>query len=406
MKTWILLAAWMAVSVSAQEWVQMRGPNGTGISHAKTVPVTFTVDDFNWKVPITGKGYSSPVCWGDKLFLTTCSNPGKGERSILCLSTRDGHLIWEKPFPFTPYHLHKFGSFAAETPVLEKDRLYMWWTENGQRVAFALDHDGQALWRRTLGPVETQHGTGNSPVLHGDVLILPNDCWKGGAFIAGLDKNTGKTRWRVDRKNEKGSYISPLILEPKNGPPQAIFISTDHGMTALNPLTGEKVWEIPLGFTNRSVGSPVLCGGLVFITAGAGGGGKESAAIRPGTIERGPETVYKLTKTLPYVPWILSKDDLMYLWTDAGLVTCVEGATGKTVWQERVGGAYFSSPICVDDKIYAADKTGEMAVISTGRTFKRLAQNTLGEGVYATPAIHQGRMFIRTYGHLISVGGE
>jgi outer membrane protein assembly factor BamB len=406
MKKWMYVAACLVLPLGAQEWTQMRGPNGTGISDAKTVPVAFSEQDFNWRVPVAGKGYSSPVCWGDHIFLTTCTDTEQGKRSLLCIRSKDGQLAWEKTFTFAPYGLHKFSSYASETPVVDAESIYLWWTENGQRVALALDHDGNLRWRRELGPVETQHGTGNSPVLYKDVLILPNDCWKAGAFIAGLDKKTGETRWRVERKNEKGAYISPLILEPADGPPQAIFVSTDHGMTALHPLTGAQVWEEPLGFSNRSVGSPVFCDGVVFVTAGSGGAGKESAAVRPGTIERGPETVYKLTKTLPYVPWIISKDGLMYLWTDAGLVTCVEGATGKTVWQERVGGSYFSSPVCVDGKLYAADNTGGMAVIATGRSFDKLAQNELGEGVYATPAIHQGAMYIRTYGHLISVGGK
>lgn len=408
MKSLIFAFALFAPLSFSQEWTQLRGPAGRGHSDATTIPVSFNESDYNWKVPVSGEGYSSPVLWGDRLFLTSATGRETGTRYVHCFDIEDGSEIWKKEFTFTPYHLHKHNSFASSTPTVDAERLYISWTDAGsKRIALALDHHGELLWEVQLGNFSGQHGSGSSPVLYKHILVVPNDGRNEDSFITGLDKTNGKTLWRMERSgSNKACYTMPILYQPEGEAEQLVSINTADGITGYDPLTGKKLWEEALNFGYRTVGSPTQSGHLFFVTGGSGGSGKESAAVRPGTGEKPAETVYKLNRSLPYVPWTLAYKDLIYLWSDGGVLTCVIGATGKTIYTERVGGKYYSSPILIGDKIYCADRDGELVVVQAGPHFKILARNAIGEGMYATPAIHRGVMYLRTHKHLISVGGN
>jgi outer membrane protein assembly factor BamB len=184
--------------LAAQEWTRFRGPNGTGIGRNVTVPLQWTEKDFDWKVKIPGTGHSSPVLWGEKLFLTSGDNPS-GKRFVLCLNARSGATVWTREFAGPSYKTHQRNSLATGTPTVDGERLYVSWPAPEGHLIMALDHDGKLVWQTDLGPTKSQHGLGVSLILHKNLLIVPDDQDDTGSLIA-LDRQKGEVRWKVPRK--------------------------------------------------------------------------------------------------------------------------------------------------------------------------------------------------------------
>jgi outer membrane protein assembly factor BamB len=401
----LLLAAMPA---RAQEWTRFRGPNGTGISSATTVPVQFTEKDFNWKVQLPGVGHSSPVLWGKKLFLTS-AEAASGKRHLVCLNAADGKLLWLRTHTFPSYATHKLNNFASGTPAVDAENVYVIFGTAESFVVHAYDHSGKPLWQQDLGSFSVQHGAGNSPVVVGDIVIVAKEPDMAEGVIAGLDRKTGAVRWKRERPSREVPYATPLIYQPKDGPAEVIIANGVHGLTSLDPRTGETNWQTKEGFKVRTVASPVLLpNGLLFQTAGNGGGVRQAVAVKPGSKKSGePGTVaYTVTRAVSYVPTPIVVGDRLYMWGDAGIVTCMKADTGDVVWSERAEGNFFGSPVCVNGKLYAISQKGELVVIDTGDQFKPLARIDLGETSHATPAVADGVMYLRTETHLISVGGK
>ena len=238
------------------------------------------------------------------------------------------------------------------------------------------------------------------------VVIAANDNGGKGSFLIGLDAGTGKTQWKQDRRSGLTPCVTPGVYRPKGGPAEVIFVSARHGMTSLDPKTGKTNWELSDLFKLRSVASPVMAGGVILATAGKGSGSRESAAVRPGGKSGGKAQVaYRLKSAVPYVPTPVAVGKHLFTVSDSGTMTCLVAETGKTLWQQKLGGRYYSSPVCVNRRIYCISREGEAVVIEAADKFKLLARNKLAEGSHATPAIAGGRMYIRTYNHLICIGG-
>ena len=196
------------------------------------------------------------------------------------------------------------------------------------------------------------------------------------------------------------------MLDAGGEQPQAIFASTAHGITSLDPRTGELHWEFDAGFETRCVAVPVRIGDLLFVSAGTGGGGKESVVLRlPGEEGGEPELAYKLRRALPYVPTAIAVDDLLILWSDGGIVSCVQAEDGKELWRERLDGRFFGSPVLISGRLYAMSMGGELVVLAAGPEFEVLARIDLGEPSQATPAVASGTLFLRTERHVLAVGG-
>ena len=402
----LLFAGPLVPLAHAQEWTRFRGPGGSGLSQAETVPVAFGEEDVRWRVRLPGKGHSSPVVWGRRVFLT-CMADDEGLRRVVCLEVADGKELWHRDLPFDPHGQHELNSFASSTPAVDEDHVYVTWTSGGSYVALALDHTGELVWRRSLGNFRAQHGSGSSPILFGDVLVVCNDN-DGPGFVVGLDRRTGETDWRRERAAGLAAYSTPYLHAPQGRAPQIILSSTAHGLTSLDPRTGELHWEIDGLFETRCVGSPVVADGVVFATAGIGGGGRESVAVRlpAGSPDSGPEVGYRLRRALPYVPTPIGVGKWLFLWSEGGIVTCLEAATGEEVWRERVDGRFFGSAVCVDGRLYAISTAGELVVIAAAEEFQLLGRVDLGEPSQATPAVAGGVLYLRTETHLVSVAGE
>jgi outer membrane protein assembly factor BamB len=391
-----------------QEWTRFRGPNGSGISTAATVPARWTDKDLNWKVPLPGVGHSSPVLWGERIFLTS-GEEDTGKRIVLCLRARDGERLWSREFPGERHGKHSDNSFASATPAVDEARLYVSWGSPKEYLAVALDHDGKEVWRTGLGPFRAGHGFGASPIVHDDVLVVPAD-QDGPSNLFGLDRATGKVLWKVPRKS-KASYATPCVFQARGRQAEIIFTSYEHGLTAIDPKTGRVNWEHDV-FDKRHVetpiGSPVVAGDLVLGTSGWLGVRQEVVAVRPpsGEEKGKAEEVYRIDRSAPLCTTPLVRGDLLFLWSDGGIVTCAHTRTGEVYWRERVPGSYYGSPVCVRERLYAVSREGEVVVLAAAKRFELLARNPLGEGSHSTPAVAGGRMYLRTFSHLISVGGK
>ena len=388
----------------AENWPRFRGTDGAGLSAATTLPVAWTEKDYTWRVTLPGSGHSSPVVWGSRIFLT-CADKRTARRTVCCLRAADGRLLWRRDYESARYRQHTFNHFASASPAADADRVYATWTAPKEVTLLALSHDGRDVWRRDLGRFAAQHGSATSPIVVGDVVVLAND-QRGTSSLLALDRATGRTRWQRERRSTKCAYGTPCVFRPKDGPPQLIFTSTAHGVTSVDPRTGEANWELADAFPERCASSPVVASGLIVGTCGVGGRGVRGVAVRPGSKGRAPEIAYTLDKPLPYVVSAVTHGDLLFLWSDEGTVTCLRGATGERVWRQKLRTSFFGSPVRAGDRLYCISKKGEVFVVAAAAEFKLLARNPLGELSYATPAIANGTMYLRTLTHLIAIGGK
>jgi len=402
----VAIAFWLALVLNstAQEWTRFRGPNGTGISAAKTIPTTWSEADFNWKVALPGDGHSSPVLWGEKVFVTSCAEK-RGTFFVHCLNANDGKMTWQKEFPIAPFQHNDLNTLASSTPAADAERVYTCRTETAHHTLMALDHRGEKIWERDLGTFSAQHGAGMSPIIYEDKVILGNE-QDGESFLIAVDARTGETRWKTVRKTKVAAYSTPCVFQPVGGKPALIFNSQAHGISALAPDTGKVIWEFPQAFDKRSVSSPVIAGNLLIGSCGSGGGGNYVVAVRPGDASKQPERAWEVRRSAPYVPTSVCVGDWLYLWSEAGIVSLVHAATGEVKWQERVGGNFYSSPVCVDGRLFCVSTSGEVDVLAASEKFEVLARNQVGEVTHSTPAVAGGRMYIHTKQHLLSVGGK
>jgi len=399
----------LAADARAQEWTRFRGPNGLGVSDSKSIPTAWTDKDYRWRVVIPGESHYNPVFWDDKIFLES-SLPDAKERMILCLKKEDGSEVWNRKVALSKNPKHTLNSFASSTPAVDKDRVYALFADTEKYLVKAWDHAGKELWTVNLGPFESQHGLGTSPVIYDDHLIVAND-QDGDSFIVALDVKTGKTVWKCPRHGVKQNtaYGTPTILERKGLPTQILTTSNAHGISSLDAKTGAMLWEAHV-FDKRAVSSPVVVGDLVFGTCGSGGGGNYVAAVKLGG--KGDVTsshlAYMVKGSAPYVPTMVSSGERLFWIADDGVASCIEPGTGRIVWKERVGDKvnFYGSPVLIDGRIYQCSSKGEMVVLAASDEFKVLARNPMGEGSHSTPCVDGDRLYLKTFTHLVCLGGK
>ncbi len=385
-------------------WPRFRGPNGTGVSADKGIPVAWTKDNILWKVPLPGAGNSSMAVWGKRLFLQTATDK---DRLLLCLDVTGGKELWRRSMAGGTTRKHPKNSFASSTPAADGKRVYVAFWDGSNTFLSAYDFQGKLLWRRDLGAFKSQHGPGASPIVFQDKVILPND-QDGSSVVVALEAATGKPAWQAKRRAFRACYSTPFLLEPASARPELIVVSTA-GITSYNPQNGEEYWYWTWHFTGmplRTVGSAVAANGIIFAGSGDGSGARNMVAIKAhgkGDVTK-TNLLWQRKRDFPYVPSMLTRGEYLYCVNDRGIASCHLGKTGETVWSARISDTVTASPLLIDGKVYAFSEKGEVYVFPAATTFKLLAKNSVGERILATPSVADNRLFIRGEEHLFCIG--
>ncbi len=403
----LLVPCFVAV-VRADDWPEFRGPTGQGLVVKGDLPLTWDQEkNVVWKRAIPGKGWSSPVVVGGRVYLTTSVPAKDGSDQLLealCLDASSGELLWEKEVfrqngkKAPP--IHGKNSHASPTPVVRGERLFVHF---GHQGTACLDLAGKVLWRNTSLRYSPVHGNGGSPILVEDALVFSCD---GGdkRFIAALNVADGKVRWKTERTGEASrrfSFSTPLLIEV-HGQKQIISPGSNV-VSALDPATGREIWRVRYdGYS--VIPRPVYGHGLVFISTGYDR--PSLLAIRADGKGDVTDThvAWKTNKAAPHAPSPLLVGDELYLVSDGGQASCLDARTGQLHWQERIDGSYSASPLFAAGKLYFQSEQGTGVVVRADKEFKRLARNALKERSLASPAAADGALFIRTENHLFRIG--
>ncbi|MHC4535972.1 MAG: PQQ-binding-like beta-propeller repeat protein [Planctomycetota bacterium] len=397
----ILLAA-ATSTAQAENWPSWRGPRGDGSCIEKNVSEKWDPADAVWKTKLPGKGHASPIVWGSRIFTVT-GRPETKERVLLSLDRNTGRILWQRTVVRGPLEkLHKENSYASGTPATDGKRVYVTFRVGDEIVVAAHDFSsGRQLWLVQPGTHSGGWGFSNEPVLFKDKVIVDGD-GKDKSFLIALDRKDGKTLWRKDRVNKGISYSAPLIRELA-GRTQMIQCG-DRSVVSFDPDTGEQIWKVD-GPSEEFVATPVYSekAGLVFISSSWPK--RFLLAIRPdgkGNVTK-THIAWQDTKGAPYVPSMIVAGDYLLSVNRAGTAFCYEAATGKVLWQQKLG-RHHASPVLVEGRVFFINDNGQVNVIKPGVEFERIAQYELGEMCYASPAISDGQVFIRGFKHLFCFG--
>ncbi len=393
------------VGEGANYWPRWRGPSGQGVVTGKTYVDRWLPNaGVRWSTPIPGEGNSSPIVWGDRLFLTTAYDAG-ARLTMLAYRRSDGAKLWETPIVQEGNErAHAKNGYASATPATDGERVY---ASFGRHGLVAFDFHGRVVWQRTFGLISNYHGPAGSPILYKDRIFLYQDHQASGgqgAFVAAFDSRSGRTLWQSDREETVG-WGTPVVV--KVGDHDELIVSGQRRVAAYDPDTGRELWTVR-GNTFEVIPTPVVGHGLVFCSSGRAG---PTFAIKPGG--RGDVTSshvqWSAAKGSPFVPSGILHGGLLYLVNDMqSILTVYQAQDGALVYQQRLGQAaregFSASPIVVNDKLFFTNDEGETFVVQSGREFKLLHVNSLGERTLASPALVDGVWFWRTATKLVAIG--
>jgi PQQ-like domain len=418
------------VSLSAQHWPAFRGANASGVADGTPTAVkwnTATNENVAWKTPVPGVAVSSPIVWGDRVFVSTAisSDPNQSIRTglygdvepvndsskhtwrLLAIDKKSGKVLWDKVayegIPRTKRHPK--SSQASATPVTDGRRVIV---SFGSEGLYAYDFDGKQLWKKDLGVLNAgwffdpdyEWGIGSSPIIYKNMVIVQCDIQRH-SFIAAFDVDTGKEIWRTDR-DEIPSWSTPTIFEA-NGKAELVTQATTF-TRGYDPMTGKELWKYS-GNSEIAIPTPIIGPGFVIITNGYRGV-QPIFAVKPGATgditlkdnaTKSDFVSWSTKRGGPYIPTPLIYGDQLYVLNN-GVLTAYKVATGEQIYQKRLGGtggAFSASPVAADGKIYCASEDGDVFVIKAGPEYEELAKNSMGEVVMATPAISDGLIIVR-----------
>ena len=380
------------------DWPQFRGPSGQGVSTETNLSLTWSeTKNVRWKTAIPGRGWSSPVIQGDRLWLTTATEDGKSLRAIAVdINTGSIQQNLEVFRLKSAKLMNNKNSFASPTPVIEGDRIYLHFGAYGTAC---ITQAGEIVWKTKLEYDNGQHGPGGSPIVYEDLLIVSCDGLDV-QFVVALDKATGKVRWKKTREGYQ-AYTTPLVVKLPEG--DQVISPGAFQSIAYEPRTGKEIWRVKYaeGFSN--VPRPVFGHGLVFICTGF----QEPSLLAVQPDGKGDVTkskiVWRIDRAIPRTPSPLLVGNELYIVTDNGIATCIDAKTGEELWRARVGGNHSASPVFADGKIYFLSEEGESAVIAPGRKLNHLATNQLDGPTLASIAVSHSSLFIRSATHLYRI---
>jgi outer membrane protein assembly factor BamB len=425
----------LAQTVSAGNWPQWRGPDGSGISTEKNLPSEWSpTKNIKWKTPIDGRSHSSPIVWGKMIFLTTAIEgaevPGakaakhmlgdkefvhpdsigankKHTFKVIAVDRDSGKIVWQQTaWEGTPYDdRHRKSSYAASTPATDGKMVYAFFGTEG---LYAYDFKGKLAWKAQIGNIATLGmGAATSPILFDNLVIVQADEDNGEAsFIVALDKKTGKEVWKASRKGVQVSWSTPLLV--KTASRTELIASGTEFVIGYDPATGKELWRHK-GVESNAIPSPVANNEMVYLVAGFPA--KIAMAIRlgqNGDLTGTPNVPWKYEKGTAYVPSPILYGDYLYLTTDRGILTALDAKTGEVKYEGGripIPATFTASPVAFEGKILMTSEDGDTFIIKAGPKHEIIGTNSVGEAVYASPAIADGRIFIRGEKNLYCIGG-
>jgi outer membrane protein assembly factor BamB len=418
---------------AARNWPQWRGPDGSGISDEKNLPEEWSpTKNIKWKTPIEGRGHSSPIVWENKIFVTTAVEgsevPGakaakhqidnkdwvhpdsigasrKHTFKVIALNRDTGKILWQSvAWEGTPYdNRHRKSSYAAATPTTDGKLVYAYFGSEG---LYAYDFNGKLAWKADIGKLANLGmGTGTSPILFENLVIVQCDEDNGEtSFIAAYDKTTGKQVWKTARKIQI-SWSTPLLV--RGAKRTELITSGTETIIAYDPATGKELWTHK-GLESNAIPSPVTNNDMVFVSSGFPT--KITMAIRlgaSGDLTGTPNVPWQYAKGTAYVPSPILYGDYLYLTTDRGILTCLDAKTGEVKYEGGripIPATFTASPVAFDGKILMTSEDGDTFLVKAGPKYEIIGTNSVGEPVYASPAIADGRIYIRGEKNIYCIG--
>ena len=390
-------------SASADNWPQFRGAGSQGISTETKLPVKWSAtSNVRWKTALPGPGHSSPIIWGNRIFLTAF-NQSKNQLLVLALDKESGKVLWERPVPAQRIEeYHSTNAPASPTPATDGKNVYVYFGSSGLTC---FDFAGNKVWENRFGPFPNEWGSASSPVLYGDMLLLNVDT-DGEDFLLAVNKNTGKTIWKTSRSDVDRSWPSPVIWNAAGR--DEIVVSGSGRVKSYDTKDGRELWTVD-GLTKWVTPTPVMAHNLLYV-ASNGPGGNIVMAIRPGGRGNVTKThvAWRYDKAAPYSSSPVVVGDYLYTVKNGGVMTCLNAKTGELAWQERLPakGNYYASLIAADGKIYALDEEGKATVVAAKPAYELISSNDMGERCMASPAISGGQLFIRSDENLFCIGSS
>ena len=404
---------------AVENWPQFRGPAGDGMATNSAPPTSWSEDEnIAWKTEIHGLGWSSPVVFGDQVWLTTATPDGK-ELSALCLDKKTGEILLDqKLFDIAePQFAHKFNSYASPTPVIEEGRVYVTWGSPGTAC---LDTDTfDVIWTREDLVCDHFRGAGSSPILFEDLLILPYD----GAdhqFLLAMDKKTGETRWETKRSVDfkdldkdgkpkadgdlRKAYATPHIATL--GGKEVLISQGAMATYGYDPRTGEERWRFDEHSNHSASTRPVLIGDTIYVPTGFPKPWLLALSDPKEGVLDESTLLWKEQKGVPKKPSLQVVGDHIYAISDGGIATCWDAKTGEALWTERIGGNYSASPIVANGLLYFCSEEGKTTAVRAAPEFEKVAESTIGDGFMASPAVSGDALFLRSRSHLYCIRKE
>lgn len=385
----VCLTALLAVTLCGADWLQFRGENGTSRS-ADAAPPTEWKDGENvqWKVDLVGRGVSSPIVVDGRVIVTT--NTGVKQKRILVLAydEANGKLLWRREFWATGRTAsHPTSANAAPTPASDGERIYAFYSSND---LVCLDLDGNLIWYRGLAfdypKAGNDVGMASSPLVVGDTVVVQVES-QGDSFAAGLNKRTGETRWRRDRPNQ-ANWASPIALPGEDGKASAVLLQGGDGVVAVAPESGAEMWSYNQPCS--TVASAATAPGLVYLPCNG------TTVLRVPAGSSSPEVVWDSNKVSPGSASAVLDDERIFTLNRAGVLTCADREDGKVLWQHRLGGNFWGTPVLANDHIYAVNQDGKAFVVDVGgRRPKTVFDADLGVPVLASPAVAGKALYLR-----------
>ena len=427
----VLLCLLCALALADEElnWPEFRGPRGDGSTVSTNLPLHWGEDTTSsavkWSTAIHGKAWSSPVIWGRQVWVTSATEDGH-ELFVVGLDRDTGKIVQDlKLFDIAkPQYCIPFNSYASPTPAIEEGRLYA--TFGAPGTACVDTQTGKVLWSRLDLQCNHYRGAGSSPILYKDLLFLNYD-GSDRQYVVAFDKNTGRTVWQKERTinfddlgpdgkpemegDSRKAFATCQVAELQGS--LTLLSQGSKALYAYEPLSGAELWRLEDRSSYSGSTRPIVGHGLVFVPSGFPSG--EVLAIRPG--KRGEvldvktnappdmqlQVAWKSKQHAPKKPSLLLMDDLLYAIEDTGVATCWEALTGKVVWTQRLGGHFSASPLGAPGRLYAFSEEGKTTVLAARREFEKLAENQLGDGFMASPAVSGNVLFLRSRTHLYRI---